>query len=340
MFFQLAEVFAPFPDVTWTLAKQAGVTHAVASLPPESIDGKPWDFMPLLRMKQRFADSGLELAVIETAFPWLHLGKLGLPGRDEEIERCQALIRNLGAVGIPVACWNYMAVFNWTRTSTTIPARGGAMVTGYDHRLMANAPHTEAGVVTEEQLWDSLRYVMEAIVPVAEEAGVKLALHPDDPPISPIRGVGRILTSPEAMRRAIGLVPSPNNGITLCQGTFATMGADVPAEIRRFGGDGLAHFIHFRDVQGTPDNFVETFHDAGQTDMLEALRAWRDVGFSGPMRPDHVPTMAGEDNLAPGYQTLGRLFALGYITGLAEAVEKEPVGAGLAGAAAGTAGSS
>jgi mannonate dehydratase len=273
-------------------------------------------------MKERFAAHGLQLAVIETGFPWLHLGKLGLPGGDEEIERCQTLIRNLGTVGIPVVCWNFMAVFNWTRTSTTVPSRGGAWVTGYDHRLMSKAPMTEVGRVSEDQLWASLRHVTEAIVPVAEEAGVMLALHPDDPPISPIRGVGRILTSPAAMRRAVALAPSPHNGITFCQGTFSTMGADIPAEIRRFGGEGLVHFVHFRDVRGTPDNFVETFHDDGQTDMLAAMGAWADVGFAGPLRPDHVPTMAGEDNLTPGYQTLGRLFALGYITGLAEAVEK------------------
>lgn len=322
MFFQLAEYFAPFPDATWALAKQAGVTHAVSSLAAESADGMPWDFMPLLRLQQRFAAHGLELAVIETGFPWLHAGKLGLPGRDEEIERCRTLIRNLGAVGVPVVCWNFMAVLNWTRTSTTVPSRGGAFVTGYDHALMANAPLTEAGPVSEDTLWDSLRYVMEAIVPVAEEAGVKLALHPDDPPISPIRGIGRILTSPAAMRKAIALVPSPNNGITFCQGTFATMGADVPAEIRSFGGDGLTPFVHFRDVRGTPANFVETFHDDGQTDMFAAMRAWKEVGFAGPLRPDHVPTMAGEDNGLPGYQTLGRLFAIGYLTGLAEAVEK------------------
>ncbi len=165
--------------------------------------------------------------------------------------------------------------------------------------------------------------VMERIVPVAEEHGVKLALHPDDPPISPIRGVGRILTSPEAMLRAIDLVPSPANGITMCQGTFATMGAVVPAEIRRFAARGVLHFVHFRDVRGTPDKFVETFHDDGKTDMYEAMRTYAEVGFDGPVRPDHVPTMAGEDNALPGYQTLGRLFALGYIKGLAEAAAKE-----------------
>lgn len=319
---QLAEVLPPFPTQTWDLARQAGVTHAVTSVPEPTLDGESWDFLPLLRMQQRFADAGLELAVIETGFPWLHLGKLGLPGRDEEIEHCQTLIRNLGAIGVPTICWNFMAVFNWMRTSTTTPTRGGALVTGYDHTLMAEAPLTEAGVVTEEQLWESLEYVMKAIVPVAEEAGVTLALHPDDPPISPIRGVGRILTSPDAMMRAIDLVPSPNNAITFCQGSFATMGADIPQEIRRFGERGTIGFVHFRDVRGTPDRFVETFHDDGQTDMFEAMRTYREVGFTGVVRPDHVPTMAGEPNDAPGYQILGRLFALGYIKGLVEGVAK------------------
>ena len=319
---KLAEYLPPFPNLTWTLARQAGVTHAVSQVPPDGPEGLGWDFLPLLRMKNRFADFGLTLEVIETGFPWLHNGKLGRPGRDEEIDRCCALLRNLGAVGVPVVCWNFMAVFNWTRTSTTTPTRGGALVTSYDHALMRNAPPTEAGEVSDDQLWESLAYVMERIVPVAEKAGVRLALHPDDPPISPIRGVARILRSPEAMRRAIDLAPSPNNGVTFCQGTFAAMNADIPQEICAFGERGAIHFVHFRDVRGTPEKFVETFHDDGQTDMAEAMRTYRTIGFAGPMRPDHVPTMAGEENLTPGYDVLGRLFAVGYIRGLAEAVAK------------------
>jgi mannonate dehydratase len=102
------------------------------------------------------------------------------------------------------------------------------------------------------------------------------------------------------------------------------MGADVPAEIRRFGRQGAIHFVHFRDVEGTPERFVETFHDEGRTDMFEAVRAYRDVGFSGPMRVDHVPTMAGEDNANPGYAAIGRLYALGYAKGLIEGVNKLP----------------
>lgn len=322
MFFQLAEVFSQYPNATWSLAKQLGVTHAVSNVPIDA-DGKfTADFMSLLRQKQRFADGGLDLQVLETAFPWAHHAKIGGPNAEAEIETCCELIRNMGKVGISVACWNWMAVLNWMRTSTTIPSRGGALVTGYDHALLAEAPETEAGAVAEETLWQNLEAFLKIVVPVAAEAGVKLALHPDDPPISPIRGIGRILTSPDNLAKAIDLVPSPNNGLTFCQGSISTMNADIPAEIRRFGKRGAIHFVHFRDVVGTPARFQEAFHDDGQTDMWQAMRAYLEVGFSGPMRPDHVPTMAGEDNSAPGYEVLGRLFAIGYIKGLVEGVEK------------------
>jgi mannonate dehydratase len=322
MFFQLAEILPAAPTATWDLTKQLGVNYAVANVPLDAQGNPTPDFTALLWQKERFRQAGIEWLVIETAFPWAHHAKIGGPNAEAEIERCCELIRNMGRVGIPVACWNWMAVFNWVRTSLTIPTRGGALVTGYDHTLMANAPWTDEGAVTEETLWTQLEAFLKIVVPVAEEAGVKLALHPDDPPISPIRGVGRILTSPANMARAIDLVPSPNNGITMCQGSFATMNADVPAEIRNFGERGAIHFVHFRDVRGNPAKFNETFHDDGQTDMWAAMSAYKDIGFTGPMRPDHVPTMTGENNGAPGYEVLGRLFAIGYIKGLAEGVEK------------------
>lgn len=322
MFFQLAEILPNRPNITWELARQVGVTHAVTGVP---IDAEGWptpDLDALLRLQAGFAEAGIELAVLETAFPWAQHAKYGGPNAAMEIDVCCKLIRNMGRAGIPVACWNWMAVFNWTRTALDIPTRGGALVTGYDHAAMADAPPTEVGIVPEERLWANLATFMRAVVPVAAEAGVKLALHPDDPPISPIRGVGRILTSPEAMVRALDLVPSPANGITFCQGSFATMNAEIPAEIARFAERGAIHFVHFRDVRGTPARFQETFHDDGQTDMWAAMRAYRTHGFAGPMRPDHVPTMAGEQNGEPGYEVLGRLFALGYIKGLAEGMEK------------------
>jgi mannonate dehydratase len=188
---------------------------------------------------------------------------------------------------------------------------------------MQNAPLTEAGIVTEDQLWDNLRYYLERIVPIAEKAKVKLALHPDDPPISPIRGVSRILRNAEALQRAIDLVPSEYSGITLCQGTLATAGEHIPDVIRHFARQNKLFFVHFRDVVGTPDKFHETFHDDGKTDMYEAMKVYYEVGFDGPSRPDHVPTMEGEANTNPGYETLGRLYGVGYIKGLMEAAMAE-----------------
>ncbi len=315
---QLAEFFSSQPNRLWHLAKQLDVNYAVGGLPWEEKQEKPWDLMPLIRMKQRYADSGLELTVIESMPPSNEI-KLGTAGRDAEIEVFQQFIRNMGAAGIPVLCYNFMAQFNWFRTSTTTRARGGALVSSYDHSLMQDAPLTEAGIVSEEQLWENLQYFMERIVPVAEQARVKLALHPDDPPITPIRGVSRILTSAAALQRAIDLVPSKYNGITLCQGTLATAGEDIPSVIRHFAKQDKLFFVHFRDVKGTPEKFEETFHDNGKTNMLEAMHTYYEVGFNGPARPDHVPTMEGEDNSNPGYELLGRLYGIGYIRGLMEA---------------------
>jgi mannonate dehydratase len=250
----------------------------------------------------------------------LNKAKLGLPGRDEEIETACELIRNMGALGIPVWCCEWMPVFNWTRTSVTAPARGGALATAYDHDLMRNAPLTEYGIVTEEQLWANLKYFLEAVVPVAEKAQVKLAMHPDDPPLSPIRGLGRIMRSIENYQRLLDLYPSPVNGITLCQGNFTLMTDALPAVIRHFGRQGKIFFVHFRDVRGTPEKFVETFHDDGKTNMLECMKAYRDIGFEGVLRPDHVPTMEGDSNDSPSYSSVGRLFAIGYVKGLRQAV--------------------
>ena len=143
----------------------------------------------------------------------------------------------------------------------TLPSRRGALATGYDHELMRNAPLTEFGEVSKEQLRDNLQYFLERIVPVAEEANVKLAMHPADLPLSPIRGLGRIMHSIENYQRLLDLVPSPVNGIALCQGNFTLMTDDLPAAICHFGrhsgGQNNIFFVHFRDVRGTPEKFVD-----------------------------------------------------------------------------------
>jgi mannonate dehydratase len=322
---QLSELLSPEPDTLWKYCQQLGVTHVVAVLPRAAEGGRAWDLDSLAQMQRRFQEAGFTIAAIESSPPMDKI-RLGQPGRDEQIEAVCELLTNMGELGIPVWCYNFMAVLNWLRTAVDVPARGGALVTGYDHRQMQEAPLTEAGVVPEEQLWESFAYFLPKVVPVAERAGVKLALHPDDPPLSPIRGLGRIFRNVEAFQRALDMAPSANNGITFCQGCFSEMGVDIPATIRQFGAQQKIHFVHFRDVRGTADHFVETFHDDGQTNMLEAMRCYAEIGFDGPMRPDHVPALEGEANDTPGYTRLGRLFAIGYIKGLmAAAYEEKPV---------------
>ncbi len=304
------------PDRRWTLAKQLGISTAVVRFWGES---SWWTFDSLQRTVARFDDHGLSLDVVEDRPPMTKT-VLGLDGRDAEIERVQRLLQNMGRLGIETYCWvwteNPVGV---VRTSDSIPTRGGSRTVGYDHQLGELGPdHPRAGI-TEAELWENLEYFLDAVVPVAESAGVNLALHPDDPPLSPVRGVPRLATSVENYERILSLSDSDRHGITFCQGNFAAMGATVPDVIRSFGD--RIHFVHFRDVDGTADSFVETWHDAGPTDMKAAIEAYRSIGFDGPIRPDHVPKMLDEedrDATMTGYTDMGRLFAIGYIKGLLE----------------------
>jgi len=306
---------------------QMGATHVVTHLPadkPRNRDGDIWTFEGMLAQRKEVESYGLQLSVYE-GIPVPERVKLGRDGRDEDIENYCESIRNMGRAGVPILCYNWMVGFGWLRTDFATPARGGAVVTTYRHEDFERGGPTPLGAVPEDQLWDSLEYFLKAVVPVAEEAGVKMAMHPDDPPRSPVRGLGRIMTSPENFQRLLDLVDSPANGLTFCQGCFTEMNIDVPRWIRHFTGAGRMHFAHYRNINkgGTADHFSETFHDEeGEADMYEAMKAYIESGFTGPMRPDHAPTMEGESNDHPGYALQGRLMAVGYMKGLMEAIIK------------------
>lgn len=315
---EIAEFISPEISPIWRLSKQAGVDLAVGGLPFNTLrEGEGLcDYAPLKRMQETYEAEGFKIEVIE-ARPPLNLAKRGLPGRDTEIETVCTLLESMSKLDIPVWCYEWMTDFNWLRTDVSKPSRGGSVVTSFDYAAVPDEP-TELGPISEEELWTNLEYFLDKVLPVAERFNVKLAMHPDDPPLSPIRGVGRIMRSIENFQRLLDLHPSPMNGITLCQGNFTLMTDDLPGAIRQFGEK--IFFVHFRDVEGTPSHFSETWHDAGKTDMLACMQAYRDIGFKGVLRPDHVPTVEGDSNDDAGYSAFGRLYAIGYIRGLREAV--------------------
>ncbi|MEX2231125.1 MAG: mannonate dehydratase [Cyclobacteriaceae bacterium] len=307
------------------LSRQMGVTGVVSPSSPwmlNMLDTKPWTIEALSAVRDAYAQRAMQWMVLEGTPP-LDKAKLGIAGRDEEIENFITLMRNMARVNVNIICYNWMPVISWARTDFERKGRGGALVTAFNHDAVKNLPLTEHGEVTAESMWKNLEYFLKAVVPEAEKNGIKLALHPDDPPVPSIRGIARIMTTAESFKKLIDLVPSPNNGLTLCQGTFATMGEDISSVINYFGKRNKIFFVHFRDIRGDKWNFEETFHDEGKTDMYKAMKTYYEVGFNGPMRPDHVPTLAGDNNDHPGYSELGPLFAIGYIKGLMEAAGKE-----------------
>lgn len=314
---KLASVLTPLNVTNMRLAAQCGVEGVVSRYPGP-------DLQDLLKVKRFVNEQSLELFSIEGYLPIENI-KTGTDHDGRELAAMKSLVRNMGAAGVPLLCYNFMSGTDWVRTKLNAPQRGGAKVTAFDlaeakHAISLNT-HQAATVAPlgGEELWANLERFLCEVIPVAEEAGVTLAMHPDDPPLPEFHGKARIMNSVESFERLVALVPSPRNAICFCQGTFATMGVDIPATIRRLGKH--IAYVHFRDVEGTPSAFAETFHDNGPTDMAEAIRAYREVGFTGPIRPDHVPQLEGEDDGEPGYTMLGRLFAFGYIRGLLHATE-------------------
>jgi len=256
---------------------------------------------------------------------------LGLEGRDEQIENWHKSLRTMGAAGIPVLGYNFMPLGVW-RTSWHTPGRGGAPVTCFNMEMARKAPlfagpffpgidfsmvpEANRRPIDDGEMWANFEYFIKAVIPVAEEAGVKMGIHPDDPPISPLGGVARIMRSPEAFKRVIKTVPSDYNGLEFCQGCFSEMGVDVLETIRYFAGRKKIFYVHFRDVCGTVEDFCETFIDEGQVNMFEAMKAFKQSGFDGVLIDDHTPRVVNDT--AWGHR--GRAYAMGYMKALIQMV--------------------
>lgn len=311
----LTDYFRSEKDLAWDVARQCGVKHAVIRLPEDAdfdlTDKSHWD-----KVYKRFTDFGVTPVIIEPMPNALHDHiKAGDEKRDESIEKVIKMFPIMESLNIKTICFNWMAHIGWLRTRSDYPERGGAKVTAFD--LSDFSPTDKK--ITADELWKNYEYFIKAVIPEAERFGIKLALHPDDPPIPRLGDVERIMISRENIRRAVNdVVKSDSLGITMCQANYVIMGESLPEVIKEFRDK--IFFIHFRNTVGTPEAFRETFHDNGVIDMAEVLRIYGENRVDVPIRVDHVPTMAGEVSTLPGYDAMGRMFAIGYLKGLLQAL--------------------
>ena len=318
-----------------------GIVSAIYDVPV----GEVWPVEKLRALRERIERVGLRFEVVESV-PVHEDIKLGKPARDPLIANFQQNIRNCAAVGIKVICYNFMPVFDWTRTEMARELPDGSFTLAFDAEAVAkidpekgiSLPGWDASYkpeqlksllaeyksVDDEALWRNLEYFLRQIIPVAEEAGVRMAMHPDDPP-RPIFGLPRIVKNHDDLLRLVGIFDSDANGITLCSGSLgADLCNNIPSLVRKFGGMGRIHFGHVRNVAVEPDGtFYESAHLSceGSLDMAEIMKAYHDVGFEGYLRPDHGRMIWGETG-KPGYGLYDRALGAAYINGLWEAVSK------------------
>lgn len=319
-----------------------GVVAALYDLPV----GAVWPLEKITALKDKINRYGLRFDVIESV-PVHEDIKLGLKTRERYIDNYCATLLNLGTAGIKVVCYNFMPVFDWTRTELHHVLADGSTALSYDHAVAQkmdplygdlSLPGWEVSYareelqeliaryheLSEEELWANLEYFLRRVVPAAERAGIRLAIHPDDPPW-PVFGIPRIIRDKTGLDRLINLVDSPANGITLCSGSLgANPENNIPELIRYFGRKGRIHFAHCRNIKITKDRcFVETAHPSadGSLDMVEIMKAYRDTDFQGPVRPDHGRMIWGEKG-RPGYGLYDRALGAAYLNGIRETLRK------------------
>lgn len=296
----------------WKHAVQLGVKYAITKAAPELSGRKdPSDLDSLYQIQKEFQGEGLTLYGLEGDEFDMSRIKLGLPGWEEDIVRYQRMLENMGELGLKLLCYNFMAGIGWYRTDYDLPERGGALTCGFSLERAGEKPV----LISKEEIWGNYERFIRAVMPTAEKAGVRMALHPDDPPIDCLLGYSRVFASAEGYRRAMAITSSPFHGITFCQSCFQLMGEDVRALMEEFGE--RIFFLHIRDVKGVRTDFRETFHDNGAANMADIMKWAQMYSPNCVVRPDHTPTMAGEQTDQPGYAALGNLFAVGYIRGIA-----------------------
>ncbi|NWG18758.1 MAG: mannonate dehydratase [Chloroflexi bacterium] len=339
-------------------ARQAGATHIVAHIPGgfrrdaqkiitadlaqagfgvSDPDDPIWTSEGLRDLKQMVNDAGLELAALENFAPahWYDV-LLDGPHRAEQMEYLKRIIRDMGRIGIPVMGYNFSIAGVWGRHEGPF-ARGGARSVGYDdprqtpipagmvwnmvydpERFNPDDATQIVGTVTQEQIWARFAAFLNEMIPVAEEAGVTLALHPDDPPLPELRGAARLVHDPDGYQRVLELHPSPANAMEFCIGTLAEMPhGDIYEMVDRYSCTGRIAYVHFRNVHGRAPHYHETFIDEGDTDMLRVLRILHRNGYDGVLIPDHTPLL---ECAAPWHA--GMAYALGYLRAALRLVEE------------------
>lgn len=278
-----------------------------------------WEVEDLRALGRRAEDYGVRLICLENV-PIRFYDKimLGQDGRERQLENMIATVRNMGKAGIPILGYHWMPNGVW-RTKFQLPIRGGAMSNCFRYEDAKDAPLSHGRVYTEDEMWANYDWYLEQILPVCEEAGVRLALHPDDPPVPTLGGVARLFRNFEGFRRAIETHPSPMHGLDFCHGCWSEMqgGAGILDAIEWFGTRGRLFYIHLRDVQGYADDFRECFIDEGNSDVVAVVKKLKAVGFQGFILDDHVPYLVNDE----GYGYRGRAYALGYIRGLLRAAD-------------------
>ncbi len=336
--------YGPDDPVTLQNIRQVpGMTGIVSALH----DLKPGEVLSIERLEQRkkiIESMGLQWLVIES-IPVHESIKLGKPERDQLIENYIQSIRNMGKVGIPVLCYNFMPVFDWTRTNLAMPNADGSTALSFAQADLVKidlsrgtrdlpgwgdsytveeltALLADYATVDDTKLFENLAYFLQKVVPAAEESGVLMAIHPDDPPWS-IFGLPRIVRNAQTLQALLDVVDSPHNGLTFCTGSLgASAENDLPAMIRQFGH--RINFVHARNVKRTSaHDFHESKHPSefGSVNMFEVMRALHEVGFTGPIRPDHGRMIWGETG-RPGYGLYDRALGATYLYGLMEAIEQ------------------